>query len=138
MTSVLVECGFLTNEKEAIFLNSDYGQDILASAIFRAIRTQLQTNHPTITFVKSTTESTDDKKGEGSYHIQLMSSKEPMDTDGEAFKKTGLKVTRTKLDTSNAYKYRYTAGPYNDKESAEKDLEKAKKNGFKDAYIIKI
>lgn len=138
MTSVLVECGFLTNEKEASFLNTDYGQDILASAIFRAIRTQLQANHPTISFVKSTTEGTEDKKGEGAYHIQLMSSKEPMDTEGEAFKKTGLKVTRTKLETTNAYKYRYTSGPYTEKSTAEKDLEKAKKNGFKDAYIIKI
>jgi len=36
--SVLVELGFLSNPNEARYMNSDYGQTILASAIFRAIR----------------------------------------------------------------------------------------------------
>ncbi len=38
MPSVLVEVGFLSNQKEEEFLASEYGQDILASAIFRAVR----------------------------------------------------------------------------------------------------
>jgi N-acetylmuramoyl-L-alanine amidase len=38
MPSVLVELGFLTNPAEARFLNSEQGQDYLASAVFRAIR----------------------------------------------------------------------------------------------------
>lgn len=38
MPSVLVELGFLTNPKEARFLNSDRGQTYMASAIFRAVR----------------------------------------------------------------------------------------------------
>ena len=38
MPSVLVELGFLTNPKEARYLNSDRGQTYLASAIFRAVR----------------------------------------------------------------------------------------------------
>ena len=38
MPSVLVECGFLTNPKEEDFLQSDIGQDYIASAIFRAFR----------------------------------------------------------------------------------------------------
>lgn len=147
MTSVLVECGFLTNEKEANYLNSTNGQDILASAIFRGFRTQVTKDFPSITFVKTTSdkdpddkkEPTEEKKVEtGEFQIQLMSSKEPIDTDHESFKKTGLKITRTKLNTTSSYKYKYTSGPYKDKSSAEKDLEKAKKGGFKDAYIIKI
>jgi len=36
--AVLIELGFLSNPSEARFLNSDYGQTIMASAIFRAIR----------------------------------------------------------------------------------------------------
>jgi N-acetylmuramoyl-L-alanine amidase len=36
--AVLVELGFLSNPTEARFLNSEYGQTIMASAIFRAIR----------------------------------------------------------------------------------------------------
>lgn len=38
MPAVLVELGFLTNPTEARFLRSEYGQDLLASAIFRSIR----------------------------------------------------------------------------------------------------
>lgn len=38
MPSILVELGFLTNPKEARFLNSEQGQTYLASAVFRAVR----------------------------------------------------------------------------------------------------
>ncbi len=36
--AILVELGFLSNPTEARYLNSEYGQTILASAIFRAVR----------------------------------------------------------------------------------------------------
>lgn len=38
MPAVLVEVGYLTNRFEAHYLNSEQGQDYLASAIFRAVR----------------------------------------------------------------------------------------------------
>lgn len=38
MPSVLIELGFITNPNEAQYMTSEYGQTILASAIFRAIR----------------------------------------------------------------------------------------------------
>lgn len=38
MPGVLVELGFLSNPAEARYLNSEYGQAIVASAIFRSIR----------------------------------------------------------------------------------------------------
>ena len=38
MPSVLIELGFLSNPTEAQYMTSEYGQTILASAIFRAIR----------------------------------------------------------------------------------------------------
>lgn len=38
MPAVLIELGFITNPAEQRFLTSDYGQSIMASAIFRAIR----------------------------------------------------------------------------------------------------
>jgi N-acetylmuramoyl-L-alanine amidase len=43
MPSVLVEMGFLSNPEEEKFLNSELGQDYLASAIFRAFRDYKQT-----------------------------------------------------------------------------------------------
>lgn len=36
--AILVELGFISNPTEARYMNSDYGQTILASAIFRAVR----------------------------------------------------------------------------------------------------
>ena len=38
MPAILVELGFISNPSEQRFLTSDYGQSIMASAIFRAIR----------------------------------------------------------------------------------------------------
>lgn len=38
MPGVLIELGFISNPQEERFMNSEYGQAILASAIFRAIR----------------------------------------------------------------------------------------------------
>ena len=38
MPAVLVELGYLTNRFEAAYLNSEQGQDYLASAIYRAVR----------------------------------------------------------------------------------------------------
>jgi len=42
MPSVLVELGFLTNPQEARYLNSDRGQTLLASGLFRAVRSYKQ------------------------------------------------------------------------------------------------
>ncbi len=36
--AILVELGFISNPTEGRYMNSDYGQTILASAIFRAVR----------------------------------------------------------------------------------------------------
>ncbi|MEN9999453.1 MAG: hypothetical protein RI922_2443 [Bacteroidota bacterium] len=150
MTSVLVECGFLTNEKEANYLNTTNGQDIIASAIYRGFRTTIQKDFPSISFMKSaggsnstanaksTNNTTNTSTASGKFTIQIMSSKEPMDTGGESFKKLGLTVTRKKLNTTSAYKYLYTVGSYESQDAAKKDLEKVKKNGFKDAYIVKV
>jgi N-acetylmuramoyl-L-alanine amidase len=38
MPSVLIETGFLSNSKEEMFLASDNGQDLIASAIYRAFK----------------------------------------------------------------------------------------------------
>lgn len=144
MTSVLVECGFLTNEREANYLNTASGQDILASAIFRAFRTHIVKEHPSISFLKTVKETktnvetanTGDEKG--TFTIQIMSSKEPLNTEGESFKSIGMTVNRQKLNTNSAYKYLYTVGKYTSKSEAKTDLAKIQKNGFKDAYVKRL
>ena len=134
MTSVLVECGFLTNSAEANYLNSSNGQEIIASAIFRGFRSFIQKQHPSIDFVRKTPSA----EGSGTYTIQIMSSIDPIDTESDHFKKMPAAVTRTKLNTTNAYKYRYTVGNYSSRAAALEDLKKIQKAGYKDAFIISL
>lgn len=138
MTSVLVECGFLTNTREANYLNTEEGQDIIASALFRGLRTFLQKNYPSIAFVKSAEKkkSTEEKKGE-KYYVQITSSIDPIDTEHESFKRTGNTVIREKLNTTNAYKYRYLIGEFATKKEAEEVVKKVKTKGFPDAFVVK-
>lgn len=156
MTSVLLECGFLTNEREANYLNTTTGQEILASAIFRGIRTFLQTEYPGTNFVKAvktntTTIATTPKtngatstatvptpKATGKFVIQIMSSKDPIDTDADAFKKLGEKVIRQKVTTTSEFKYRYLVGSFETRDAGNKVLQKVQTNGFKDAIIIQL
>ncbi len=142
MTSVLVECGFLTNESEANYLNSTYGQDILASALFRGMRTFLQEEHPTIQFTKTTsasttaaTESSAASSTGTTYTVQIMSSKEPIETTATSFKKLDKTVVREKI-AETGYKYRYTVGSFASKEDAETYRDEVRKKGFPDAIVI--
>jgi N-acetylmuramoyl-L-alanine amidase len=128
MTSVLVECGFLTNASEANYLNSTHGQEILASAIFRAFRSSVETHYPHVNLSK------DAKKG--NYTLQLMSSKTWIDTDHESFKRLKLEITRTELNTTKAYKYIYYAGDFSTKEEAKEALKAVQKKGYPDALIV--
>jgi N-acetylmuramoyl-L-alanine amidase len=131
MTSVLIECGFLTNVKEANYLNTTNGQDILASAIFRGIRTFVQKEHPSINFIKAK------ETPKAKYRIQIMSSKEWIDTDSKIFKRLDMTVTRVMLNTKNPWKYIYYVGDYNSLEEANKDLPNIRQKGFPDALPVK-
>lgn len=141
MTSVLVECGFLTNVSEANFLNTTNGQDLIASALFRGMRTYLKEAHPGISFEKKTTTTTtasgsDSKSTSGSYTVQIMSSKEWMDTEKSPFTKLTKSVSREQV-AQTGYKYRYTSGTFSSKEEAEKYQKEVRSKGFTDAIVIK-
>ena len=132
MPSVLVECGFMTNPKEARFLNTTYGQEIVASAIFRAFRTTIVKEHPSIWFVRKAPEL------KGQYSIQIMSSKVPVATDDRSFKKLKIEVRRKELNTTSSYKYIYTVGEYSTRGAAKKELDLVRTKGFKDAIVIRL
>jgi len=146
MTSVLIECGFLTNDAEAAFLNTTYGQEIIASAIFRGVRENMESEYPQIAFRKPAPTNTTQSDGSTSetesnsttYTIQIASSKSPIDvTKDPSFKKLNSTVTRTELNTSSAYKYVYTVGEYTSKEDADAALKTIKTQGFSDAFVVK-
>ncbi len=137
MTSVLVECGFLTNVKEAAYLNTENGQEIIASALFRGMRTFLKAQHPTINFTPAAEETASSgTETTGSYTVQIMSSKEEVSTKSATFKKLDKEVKREKI-ADTGYKYRYTVGTFTTKEAAEKYRDEVRKKGFPDAIVIK-
>jgi N-acetylmuramoyl-L-alanine amidase len=157
MTSLLLECGFMTNLKEARYLNTTEGQEVIASAIFRGLRTFIQKENPTINFIKSTTtakpiaknnttpskitathSNSSSKTVDGSFAIQIMSSKEPIETDALAFKKIDEKVIRQKVTTTSEFKFRYLVGSFESREAGATILKKIQTNGFKDAIIIQL
>ena len=144
MPSVLVECGFMTNTKEANYLNSTYGQEILASAIFRAFRGTIEDRYPQIAFRRTTpntntttTVASTPVNDASKYTIQIASSKKPLKTDDYYFKKSGMAVTRKELNTTSAYKYIYTVGNYSSRSEAKAALKKVKEKGYNDAIVIK-
>ncbi|MBI3136530.1 MAG: N-acetylmuramoyl-L-alanine amidase [Bacteroidetes bacterium] len=136
MPTVLVECGFITNSDEARYLNSVYGQEIIASAIFRATREMLQKSHPGIDFVPSETVAVTTDTDQPYYKIQIMSSIDSVSLTIPEFKKLSYPVERIKIEGSSIYKYKYYIGPYTDKHEAKKVQKDVQANGFADAFLV--
>lgn len=139
MTSVLVECGFLTNDSEAAFLNTTYGQEIIASAIFRAFRATIEKQYPGINFRKTTNSGTNTATTSTTkkFSIQIASSKAPIDPKKDPqMRKLDLKVTRKELNNNSSYKYIYLAGTFESKADAKNALGKVRSSGFRDAIIV--
>lgn len=139
MTSVLVECGFMTNVSEANYLNTAEGQDVIASALFRAMRSHLQNTHKTISFTKKSSAATEDSKStassEKAYSVQIMSSKEWLDTEKGSFKNLKHMVSRTQV-SQTGYRYKYFSGSFSSKSEAEEYCNEVKKKGFPDSIVV--
>ncbi|MCS7005325.1 MAG: N-acetylmuramoyl-L-alanine amidase [Cytophagales bacterium] len=125
MPSVLIEMGFLSNPKEEKFLNSERGQDIIASAIFRAVRD----------FIHREEIPTEDRSTV--YRVQVKASVAPLDGGDKIFSSLGMKVEEIQVD-SGVFRYKYVVGREYDRSSAQKLLEKVHKKGIKDAFIIEV
>ncbi len=129
MPTVLIECGFLTNPAEANYLNSKYGQEIIASAIFRATRAYLKVTYPKINFTP--VEATGP-----SFKVQIMSSIDPLEIDIPEFKRLAYPVERVKINSTSMYKYKYFIGPFETKKLARKAQKEVQEKGYKDAFIV--
>lgn len=128
MPSVLVETGFITNATEENYLRSTYGQELIASAIYRAIKYYLIDNnlyHP--------------KKAEKNtpspnvyFTVQVKSSPQKVSLNHHMFQGLG-KVTERKGNTQ----YYYTVG----KTTSAKELyeiQKKVRQKIPDAFAIGI
>lgn len=146
MPSILVETGFITNKFEEKYLMSDYGQSLIASAIFRAFRSYKEEVESKSNFSVKGKRAQKEKKTNTKvrkeepkiqkckiiYKVQIASSIKKIKTVPQNFK--GIEnVEREKYKTSNGY--RYTVGSTNSFKEIIKQQNKLRKK-FKGAFVI--
>lgn len=143
--TVIVECGFITNTNEATYLNSIYGQEIIASAIFRATREYLKATFSDIDFnpppvIEPTLVAETEGTTEASayYTVQIMASIDPVELDIPQFKKLSKPVNRVQIETTSLYKYKYYVGQFESKKEAKNLQKEIRENGFEDAFVTYI
>lgn len=140
MPSVLIETGFITNAAEEKYLNSEQGQDYLASAIFRACRdyvneidrmSGISTNRESENEEKNTVASAP-AKGEIIFMVQIASASSRKEIKPENF--NGV-TDITEIPSHN--RFRYVTGAFRDYDDAVKhrrDIESA----FPGAFVIAV
>lgn len=124
MPSILIETGFITNTTEEVFLNSENGQNIIASAIYRAVKKyKYETEH-------HSEKITADK--DIIFKIQLAFSSKKIDTNPKNFK--GIKNVECVNDGKY---YRYFTGNTNSYIEIAK-LQKEVQKKIPEAYVIAV
>lgn len=139
MPSVLVEAGFLTNKNEGAYLNSKKGQDEIARAIYKAIKSYKKRLDENTVFevkpdpIKKSKESKSKTriiKGVD-FRVQIASSSKKVKTAPYNFK--GLKgVERVKIGAHHKYYYGKTSDYIKVKELQNE----ARKKGFTTAFVV--
>ena len=141
---VLVEIGYMTNQKDLAYITSDKGKKEIAEALANAIVSFFKSLDAissddvvadSVTVADEPTpsvEQTTDEASEG-YAIQLISSTYEVDTNDYQFKAYKGRV-RLLMGTGR-YKYKYCYGSYTTRDAAKRDLAEVQKT-FKDAYIV--
>lgn len=145
MPSILVEVGYLSNPREEVFLNSNEGQELIASSIYRAIKTYKQkvdaiveSNQKILKPDSSKSENT--KNGLPTianantieFKVQIASSQTPISSKGTRFNGMGKVDT---LMVNGVYKY-LVGGSQSYPEALE--YCKIVKQKFPDAFVVAI
>ncbi|MBI9053142.1 MAG: N-acetylmuramoyl-L-alanine amidase [Bacteroidales bacterium] len=133
MPSVLIEAGFLTNQREERYLTSKEGQEYLASAIYRAFKNYKLKIEAKSHFVAKI-DSSQMLKDTTSilFKVQIASSKNSVNTLSESFK--GLdNVEEIKINDT----YKYTVGSYSNYSDI-LNLKKTIEKVYPDAFIIAV
>ena len=136
MPSVLVETGFLTNSSEGAYLNSSKGQTNMADALAKAIINYRDNRNASFQNTSLVEESNKVEKSNKLneqlvFKVQIAASKKKLDLKPYNFK--GLKsISRVK----NERLFRYYYGSTTSYEKAKKLAQFAKKQGYKNAFIV--
>ncbi len=134
MPSVLIETGFITNVSEGAFLSSKNGQDKIAGAIFAAIKSYKKSLDENLVVEEKPVEvlPVETRIYAGvDFKVQISSGKKKLDLKSYNFK--GLKGVERDL-IGGYYKYYY--GKSSDYDEILEDQKKARKAGFKSAFVI--
>lgn len=158
MPGVLIETGFITNPEEEKYLNSTYGQEIIASAIYRAVKeyknhiesaqpegkNEIKGNiakNPQIAIPAETPETEESEKknitGESEtvevfFKVQVLASKNPINIADDIF----VDLNDVEEFYENG-KYKYTVGFGSTYEEI-KTYSKMVKNRFPDSFIVGV
>lgn len=157
MPSVLVELGFISNPEEEDYLNSNNGQQELANCIYKAIKRYREEldrftnsrNTPqsttkagskannTTAYLKATN-STDNRSVPASadkYCVQLLITDKFYKPGASIFRKLPGDINRQPIVMNKKKLNKYILGRFKTDEQASGALRKARKLGFKDAFV---
>jgi N-acetylmuramoyl-L-alanine amidase len=145
MPSVLTEIGFLSNSAEEDFLQTAEGQDLIASAIYRAIKEYKQlrertapapnTARPDTTAVDTGRATAGTKPGSAAddvrFKVQFLTSNKRLEMKPATFK--GLEGVE---EVKGAGVWKYLLGDERDLEGAREVQKRCKDKGFDGAFIV--
>jgi N-acetylmuramoyl-L-alanine amidase len=137
MPSVLVEAGFLTNISEEKFLKTDYGQNLIASGIYRAFKEYKEEIDPikTIGVSKGSEKSMSaptPKFAKGViYKVQLGASSKLVNLQSQPW----AKVKQIEVQKIKGI-HKYLVGEYPSYKEVLKAQKYWKGKGFKDAFVV--
>lgn len=143
MPSVLVELGFLSNRSEEDFLNTQRGQELMASGIFRAFREYKRRKDAINEGLHSIDQNTRDDQelpdivepvetpAAPEFAVQIMVSGNEIELVPENF--NGLDNVEFYVERNL---YKYILRGYSTKAEAESARALAREAGFSDAYLI--
>ena len=158
MPSILTEIGFMSNSEDLKYITSEKGQNQIAAAIFRAVKTYTENvrrsllvdsapvveqkpaeavkSEPKPAVTKPTTKSESKPKAKvitKCYAIQLLASAKQIPTSHPELKSYRGKVWI--METNSSLKYKYCYGEFADKAMAQKQIGEVRKE-FPQAFII--
>ncbi len=143
MPRVLIEMGFVSNQKEGAYLDSEKGQNEIARAIANAIISykkeyfgngsdDVEDNVPNKSPETVNMATSSKKTEEAIFKVQISASGKKLDLIPANFK--GLKNISVTNDGGSLYKYMY--GETSDYEEAKQNLSEAIAKGFDSAYLV--
>ncbi|MCH8904039.1 MAG: N-acetylmuramoyl-L-alanine amidase [Bacteroidetes bacterium] len=148
MPSVIVETGFLTNEREEKYLNSKSGQDEIAYTVFLSFKdfkkdmegfTGKEKKHVEVIKEKNTTppkqdqsKETIDKTRVPTFKVQICASAKPIDLSSQPYSS----LSQIETDTLPDGMVKFRTGNFTNINSAITYQQKLRKSGFTDAFVV--